>query len=101
MSGDDVVSCTRTPSGTLQSADMPARDIHPAVDFTAGVIAGEQYAPKRTSADSVGAAGLVVGQPLDVVKVRYQTPDFAGKYTSIYKAFGECSRVTGRDTADE
>ncbi|OCF33700.1 carnitine/acyl carnitine carrier [Kwoniella heveanensis CBS 569] len=49
-------------------------DTHPAIDFTAGVIAG--------------AAGLVVGQPFDVVKVRYQTPQYAGRYTSTFGALG-------------
>ncbi|RSH87801.1 uncharacterized protein EHS24_000318 [Apiotrichum porosum] len=47
--------------------------VSPAVDFSAGVVAG--------------AVGLVVGQPFDVVKVRYQTPAFNGKYTSIFGAF--------------
>ncbi|WWC98591.1 hypothetical protein V866_005483 [Kwoniella sp. B9012] len=49
-------------------------EIHPMVDFTAGVIAG--------------AAGLVVGQPFDVVKVRYQTPEYAGRYKSTFGALG-------------
>ncbi|WVQ95620.1 hypothetical protein IAU59_002718 [Kwoniella sp. CBS 9459] len=49
-------------------------ETHPAVDFTAGVIAG--------------AAGLVVGQPFDVVKVRYQTPQYAGRYSSTFGALG-------------
>ncbi|WWC65069.1 uncharacterized protein I303_107683 [Kwoniella dejecticola CBS 10117] len=49
-------------------------ETHPVVDFTAGVIAG--------------AAGLVVGQPFDVVKVRYQTPQYAGKYKSTFSALG-------------
>ncbi|WRT70681.1 uncharacterized protein IL334_007679 [Kwoniella shivajii] len=47
---------------------------HPVVDFTAGVIAG--------------AAGLIVGQPFDVVKVRYQTPQYAGRYSSTFSALG-------------
>ncbi|RSH85272.1 hypothetical protein EHS25_005079 [Saitozyma podzolica] len=50
----------------------------PIVDFTSGVIAG--------------AAGLVVGQPFDVVKVRYQTPEFAGRYASTFGAFGAIVR---------
>lgn len=51
-----------------------------------------------------GVAGLVVGQPFDVVKVRYQTPEYRGRYSSIRSAFGEllagsrlirsCSKVT-------
>ncbi|KAK8850494.1 hypothetical protein IAR55_004412 [Kwoniella newhampshirensis] len=48
--------------------------ISPGIDFTAGVIAG--------------AAGLVVGQPFDVVKVRYQTPRYAGRYSSTFSALG-------------
>jgi solute carrier family 25 carnitine/acylcarnitine transporter 20/29 len=36
-----------------------------------------------------GVAGLVVGQPFDVVKVRYQTPSYAGKYSSVLGAFRE------------
>ncbi|KAL7422931.1 hypothetical protein Q5752_002228 [Cryptotrichosporon argae] len=50
-----------------------AKKPSPTVDFVAGVVAG--------------AAGLVVGQPLDVVKVRYQTPEYAGRYSSIVGAF--------------
>ncbi|GFZ48109.1 hypothetical protein JCM24511_05857 [Saitozyma sp. JCM 24511] len=50
----------------------------PIVDFTSGVIAG--------------AAGLIVGQPFDVVKVRYQTPEFAGRYASTFGAFGAIVR---------
>ncbi|WWD20676.1 hypothetical protein CI109_105152 [Kwoniella shandongensis] len=47
---------------------------HAGIDFTAGVIAG--------------AAGLLVGQPFDVVKVRYQTPQYAGRYSSTFSALG-------------
>ncbi|WVR08551.1 hypothetical protein IAU60_005606 [Kwoniella sp. DSM 27419] len=54
---------------------------HPVVDFTAGVIAG--------------AVGLVVGQPFDVVKVRYQTPQFAGRYSSTFGALGSIVREEG------
>jgi hypothetical protein len=43
----------------------------------------------RAEANHPGAVGLVVGQPFDVVKVRYQTPAFNGKYTSIFGAFRE------------
>ncbi|BEI81460.1 hypothetical protein CcaverHIS002_0206200 [Cutaneotrichosporon cavernicola] len=53
----------------------------PSIDFVAGVIAG--------------AAGLIVGQPFDVVKVRYQTPSFNGKYTSIHQAFRAILREEG------
>ncbi|EIW69903.1 hypothetical protein TREMEDRAFT_71447 [Tremella mesenterica DSM 1558] len=52
--------------------------ISPVVDFTAGVIAG--------------AAGLVVGQPFDVIKVRYQTPEFNGRYSSVWRTFGAIVR---------
>ena len=78
------------------------------VDFGAGVIAGMSILPPqrrdvpttcyglreflahvvRASSHS-GAAGLVVGQPFDVVKVRYQTPGYQGRYSSITQAFGE------------
>lgn len=41
---------------------------------------------------TAGAVGLVVGQPFDVVKVRYQTPSYNGRYTSIHQAFRESAR---------
>ncbi|CAD6564976.1 MAG: hypothetical protein TREMPRED_000531 [Tremellales sp. Tagirdzhanova-0007] len=50
----------------------------PAVDFIAGTIAG--------------AAGLVVGQPFDVVKVRFQTPQYAGRYVSTFGALATIMR---------
>ncbi|CAK9786540.1 unnamed protein product [Cutaneotrichosporon oleaginosum] len=53
----------------------------PTVDFVAGVIAG--------------AAGLIVGQPFDVVKVRYQTTSYSGRYTSIHQAFRAILREEG------
>jgi hypothetical protein len=49
----------------------------------------------RTDQLCIGAAGLVVGQPFDVVKVRYQTPEFAGRYASTFGAFGR-SYLDGR-----
>ncbi|KAE8541409.1 hypothetical protein D1P53_002768 [Cryptococcus gattii VGV] len=49
-------------------------EISPAIDFTAGIIAG--------------ATGLIVGQPFDVVKVRYQTPQYIGRYGSTFSALG-------------
>ncbi|ORY26607.1 mitochondrial carrier domain-containing protein [Naematelia encephala] len=55
--------------------------VSPAIDFTAGVIAG--------------AAGLIVGQPFDVVKVRYQTPQFQGRYTSTFAAIGSIVKEEG------
>lgn len=33
----------------------------------------------------------MVGQPFDVVKVRYQTPEYNGRYASITQAFSESS----------
>ncbi|WWC92271.1 uncharacterized protein L201_007225 [Kwoniella dendrophila CBS 6074] len=60
--------------GKGKSKDNENGETHPMVDFTAGVIAG--------------AAGLIVGQPFDVVKVRYQTPQYAGKYSSTFSALG-------------
>lgn len=39
--------------------------------------------------ESTGAAGLVVGQPFDVIKVRYQTPQYIGRYASTWRALGE------------
>ncbi|KIR79525.1 carnitine/acyl carnitine carrier [Cryptococcus gattii E566] len=49
-------------------------EISPAIDFTAGIIAG--------------VTGLIVGQPFDVVKVRYQTPQYIGRYGSTFSALG-------------
>lgn len=77
--------------------------VNPAVDFGAGIVAGEldQLCTRVASvnqtllavlelvADIAGAAGLIVGQPFDVVKVRYQTPAFMGRYNSIIGAFRE------------
>lgn len=56
----------------------PSKRTAPSVDFLAGGIAG--------------AAGLVVGQPFDVVKVRIQTPQFAGRYASTFGALGAIMR---------
>lgn len=36
----------------------------------------------------IGATGLIVGQPFDVVKVRYQTPQYIGRYGSTFSALG-------------
>ncbi|KAK2467360.1 hypothetical protein APHAL10511_000595 [Amanita phalloides] len=47
--------------------------LDPTVDFIAGALAG--------------IAGLVVGHPFDTVKVRFQSPTLAGKYTSTAHAF--------------
>ncbi|KAI9633489.1 mitochondrial carrier domain-containing protein [Dioszegia hungarica] len=65
----------------MSNGESSKADVSPAVDFTAGVIAG--------------VAGLVVGQPFDVVKVRYQTPEFKGRYTSIRSAFASIIREEG------
>lgn len=40
-----------------------------------------------------GGVGLLVGQPFDVVKVRYQTPQYNGRYNSILGAFRESAWV--------
>jgi hypothetical protein len=70
----------------------------PAVDFISGVIAGKScfshetqctYSSRDQVTDKVGAAGLIVGQPFDVVKVRYQTPEYAGRYSSTFAALGK------------
>jgi hypothetical protein len=37
-----------------------------------------------------------VGQPFDVVKVRYQTPEYAGRYSSTFAALG-MSNITGHE----
>ncbi|KAK2467361.1 hypothetical protein APHAL10511_000596 [Amanita phalloides] len=47
--------------------------LDPTVDFIAGALGG--------------IAGLVVGHPFDTVKVRFQNPTLAGKYTSTAHAF--------------
>lgn len=36
----------------------------------------------------IGVTGLIVGQPFDVVKVRYQTPQYIGRYGSTFSALG-------------
>ncbi|WVO17368.1 hypothetical protein L204_105060 [Cryptococcus depauperatus] len=61
-------------NGDTMSKGECNNPISPMIDFTAGVIAG--------------AAGLVVGQPFDVVKVRYQTPQYMGRYGSTFSALG-------------
>jgi len=77
------------------------------VDFTAGVIAGQlpslsstdegKKLREKADTDSAGAAGLLVGQPFDVVKVRYQIPSFNGRYTSTWGALGEFKSEMERD----
>ncbi|KAJ3786767.1 carnitine/acyl carnitine carrier [Lentinula aff. detonsa] len=48
-------------------------ELNPAVDFIAGTMGG--------------AASLVVGFPFDTVKVRFQNPEFAQRYSSTMNAF--------------
>ncbi|KAJ3988658.1 carnitine/acyl carnitine carrier [Lentinula detonsa] len=48
-------------------------ELNPAVDFIAGTMGG--------------AASLVVGFPFDTVKVRFQNPQFAQRYSSTMNAF--------------
>ncbi|KAJ4000329.1 carnitine/acyl carnitine carrier [Lentinula boryana] len=49
------------------------QELNPAVDFIAGTMGG--------------AASLVVGFPFDTVKVRFQNPEFAQRYSSTMNAF--------------
>jgi solute carrier family 25 carnitine/acylcarnitine transporter 20/29 len=77
-----------------QTTDIRGTKPSPAVDFVSGVIAGESARPASVSSDWIGAAGLIVGQPFDVVKVRYQTPEYAGRYTSTFKALGRIYRLS-------
>lgn len=71
-----------------------AKDVSPAVDFAAGVVGGMSSSLLHIQAitlayGGIGVAGLIVGQPFDVVKVRYQTPEYSGRYSSIRSAFGK------------
>lgn len=65
----------------------------PSIDFISGVIAGQSLLSRVWAklTQGLGAAGLIVGQPFDVVKVRFQTPEYAGRYTSTFRALGEFS----------
>lgn len=45
--------------------------------------------------DAAGVTGLVVGQPFDVVKVRYQTPSYNARYSSTFGALGAILREEG------
>ncbi|KAJ3837660.1 carnitine/acyl carnitine carrier [Lentinula raphanica] len=49
------------------------QELNPTVDFIAGTMGG--------------AASLVVGFPFDTVKVRFQSPEFAQRYSSTTNAF--------------
>lgn len=68
-------------SATLTLGCIAYKAASPGVDFAAGVVAG--------------AAGLIVGQPFDVVKVRYQSPQFNGKYGNTFGAIGAIMREEG------
>lgn len=94
---------------TTDSAEQDRPGPSAAVDFGAGVIAGTLIVngvsrdKQRVSGHCFscfrwphvcicmltisGAVGLVVGQPFDVVKVRWQTPEYNGRYASITGAF--------------
>lgn len=65
--GDDV-------SKSIDESDS----VDPRVDFLAGTVAG--------------AAGLLVGQPFDTIKVRFQSPQYKGRYASTWGAFGAIIR---------
>ncbi|KAH8087279.1 mitochondrial carrier domain-containing protein [Filobasidium floriforme] len=56
---------------TTRVMNQPA-DLDPRIDFLAGTVAG--------------AAGLLAGQPLDTVKVRFQSPQYKGRYPSTWSA---------------
>ena len=45
--------------------------------------------------EAAGVTGLVVGQPFDVVKVRYQTPSYNARYSSTFGALGAILREEG------
>ncbi|KAJ8515679.1 hypothetical protein ONZ45_g6917 [Pleurotus djamor] len=60
------------------SPNANPQELDPTVDFIAGTVAG--------------AAGLVVGFPFDTVKVRFQSPQIAGRYRSTIHAFGTIIR---------
>lgn len=56
-------------------------DSRPLVDFIAGTAGG--------------IAGIAVGHPFDTVKVRFQSPSFAGRYSSTVDAFRQIVRAEG------
>ncbi|KAF5386377.1 hypothetical protein D9757_006643 [Collybiopsis confluens] len=55
-----------------QHTMIESQEINPTIDFIAGTVGG--------------AASLVVGFPFDTVKVRFQNPQFASKYSSTMNA---------------
>ncbi|KAL0954072.1 hypothetical protein HGRIS_005222 [Hohenbuehelia grisea] len=57
---------------TYSESSSKAQELDPRIDFIAGTVAG--------------AAGLVVGFPFDTVKVRFQSPQIAGRYHSTIHA---------------
>lgn len=97
--------CRRTGEGAAWFALVGSLGRHPLHGSTWGVLfppacateslaiptlpSSKAYALTLTHTLTAGAAGLVVGQPFDVVKVRYQTPAYHGKYSSIHQAFRE------------
>lgn len=76
----------------------------PAVDFAAGTFAG--MCPRLIRAreslivSSQGVAGLFVGQPLDTIKVRFQSPQYSGRYTGTLSAFSVFSNSRMRRVTD-
>lgn len=53
-------------------------ELNPTIDFVAGTVAG--------------VASLIVGFPFDTVKVRFQSPAIASKYTSTFQAIATIIR---------
>ncbi|KAI5451552.1 hypothetical protein NCC49_001537 [Naganishia albida] len=61
------------------SIETTASDqLDPKVDFLAGTVAG--------------VAGLIVGQPFDTIKVRFQSPQYANRYSSTFGALMAIAR---------
>lgn len=58
------------------------------------------FASRACLIRSAGAVGLVVGQPFDVVKVRYQTTAFAGQYRSTWGALGGLKLILSSSRAE-
>ncbi|KAG9010669.1 hypothetical protein FRB94_010146 [Tulasnella sp. JGI-2019a] len=71
MRDEEHKSTSGLPAQVLESKSsdpIPSKEtLNPVVDFAAGTFGG--------------MAGLLVGHPLDTVKVRFQTPEIALKYT--------------------
>ncbi|KAJ9116183.1 hypothetical protein QFC20_000863 [Naganishia adeliensis] len=61
------------------SIETSASDqLDPKIDFLAGTVAG--------------VAGLIVGQPFDTIKVRFQSPQYANRYSSTFGALVAIAR---------